>query len=443
MTFADAEIEDYQPTQGEIARDQAANATRNREGAFTIVFTVDAKYEGLVHHGLKKFQKIARRHGQTLEITHERRFMRRIEKNRKGVPEQREYIRYGIEVPKFVGEKGQIVAHFERAEDGTSFYTHVFKEERRAEAESYMPKLGICEHCNTKRYRKDVFVCDTDEGVKVVGSTCLKDYLGIDPAWAIQALEFVRFAEASDDEWEERWSSYGDKTHHTDYLAQQCFRVAKMFGGYNRQVSDEMKKHLSLLLFGNRDPNKEARRSNAEILAKYNGPNGVWVFNPEFDRFALADFIDRMDGDFGSNCRIAASSEYVAYARTNLMLAAVGLFVGKLARIESAAERAAKLPPAKHVAAEPKARVDLVGTILRTAPFSSDFGGGLVIVTRCDGGENLVHFYTGNDKIEAGQRYCVRATVKKHQTDKKSGEPQTVVTRAIYSAPPIQKDLPI
>jgi hypothetical protein len=43
-----------------------------------------------------------------------------------------------------------------------------------------------CEHCNAKRHRKDSFVVVSADGAyKQVGTTCLKDFTGIDPARAL------------------------------------------------------------------------------------------------------------------------------------------------------------------------------------------------------------------------------------------------------------------
>ena len=47
-----------------------------------------------------------------------------------------------------------------------------------------------CDHCNTHRARKAVYICKHDDGrIVSVGSTCLKEYTGIDPAsvfsWAL------------------------------------------------------------------------------------------------------------------------------------------------------------------------------------------------------------------------------------------------------------------
>lgn len=47
-----------------------------------------------------------------------------------------------------------------------------------------------CDHCNSNRFRKVTYVCRHESGeVKQVGSACLKDYTGINPAVALMASE--------------------------------------------------------------------------------------------------------------------------------------------------------------------------------------------------------------------------------------------------------------
>jgi hypothetical protein len=50
-----------------------------------------------------------------------------------------------------------------------------------------------CQHCNTKRQRNDTFIVRHEDGtVKQVGSTCLRDFLGIDPSRMIWAAGVIQ-----------------------------------------------------------------------------------------------------------------------------------------------------------------------------------------------------------------------------------------------------------
>ncbi len=58
-------------------------------------------------------------------------------------------------------------------------------------ARSYVTAKQVCEHCHHARHRKQTYIVADAAGVtKQVGSTCLQDFLGVDPAGAIDGLQF-------------------------------------------------------------------------------------------------------------------------------------------------------------------------------------------------------------------------------------------------------------
>lgn len=70
-----------------------------------------------------------------------------------------------------------VIARIEHLEGGN--FVTAFGDEQKEEWFSAKP---ICEHCMTKHYRRITYIVKKDgEYEKQVGSTCLKDYCGIDP----------------------------------------------------------------------------------------------------------------------------------------------------------------------------------------------------------------------------------------------------------------------
>jgi hypothetical protein len=73
------------------------------------------------------------------------------------------------------------------------------------------PRFGtdtqVCEHCKTRRRRKDVFVVHNREtGAQVqVGRTCLQDFLGVDPAAILARWQFLREIEDMEREERDSW----------------------------------------------------------------------------------------------------------------------------------------------------------------------------------------------------------------------------------------------
>ncbi len=70
-----------------------------------------------------------------------------------------------------------IVAKIEHLENGNFVYS--FSDQSKPE---WTKIESRCEHCNTKHFRRNTFIVRHEDGSeKQVGSTCLKDYCGIDP----------------------------------------------------------------------------------------------------------------------------------------------------------------------------------------------------------------------------------------------------------------------
>jgi len=64
----------------------------------------------------------------------------------------------------------------------------------------------VCEHCGIKRKRNACFmVQNCNDEIKMVGSSCLQDFLGVDPASAVNGIEFAAsICEIGNDD-DERW----------------------------------------------------------------------------------------------------------------------------------------------------------------------------------------------------------------------------------------------
>ena len=72
---------------------------------------------------------------------------------------------------------------------------------------------GICDHCGTKRMnRKDYFLFEAEGKVIQVGSTCVKEYLGIDSTEYLRCAEntFITIHEADEDDYNIKGASFSD-----------------------------------------------------------------------------------------------------------------------------------------------------------------------------------------------------------------------------------------
>lgn len=377
--------------------------------------------ESLARRRIDKWSAMAKRHGQVLDVVGRRAFTRPHWLLGPTYPIA--YVTLSVTVPPFVGERGQVLAHYERSEDGLKFYAHVFAEDRKADIDACLPRLGTCDHCNTSRMRNNLYICQTADGVKVIGSDCVKDYLGIDPKWLIQGAgalkELSRDWDAEDEQF--AWPKSGSRVLLSTVFL-NAYKVAKFHHGYSHSVRETVRREASVLCFGG---NGEEDR---KILATY---REFVCEEPDLESFVA--YLKDVRSDFGENLRTAMEQQWVVKERLNLIVAGVGGWVGKTLETETRKAALADLPPAKLLDGKEGQRLDFVGTVLRTTPHMGDFGESLIVAIVTDDGSRVVNYTTGQSKPVAGERYAIRATIKRHGVNKRDQFPETTVSRATYA----------
>jgi hypothetical protein len=348
-------------------------------------------------------------------------------------------VRLTIESPAVAGKKAKLIGAFELAEDGESVYRHALNGATEADIEPFLARWQDCDHCGFKRDRRASFVCEAEDGQRVViGRQCSRDFLGLDAA-ELLAREAIRKSLSAGGEEEESTGGWGSHYIHVPSLVLKAYLVAKRLGGYSRDTSDVFKDHVAALEgakdYGRSTHYRDLRRDYEAWLEKV---------KPEPMNFAeFADYVYGTTGDFGQNLQIAFSCEYAKPKRRNLILAGVGLYIGRLLKQVREVEDDARKgrPPAKLLAGAEKDRVDFEGEVERCFPLPSDFGPKTLIAIVADDGSRCVHISTSEVKPEAGRRYAIRATIKRHGTNRKFGTPETTITRAVYSDPSTQQPL--
>lgn len=333
-----------------------------------------------------------------------------------------------IDSPAVAGKKTKLIGSFELAEDGVNVYRHALNGATSTDIEPFLARWRDCDHCRFKRSRKSSFICEDEQGRRaVIGRQCSRDFLGLDAAelLAREAIRKTLSAGGEDDE-DER-ISFGIRYIHVETFVQRAYLVAKRLGGYSREMREEFLDHLAALE-GAKDYGRD--RHYTDLRAGY--VEWMQKAKPEpLDFHAFADYIFGATGDFGENLRIAFSCEWAKPKRRTLLAAGVGLYIGRLLK-QAKATVVDTRPPAKHLDAAEGKRVDFVGTVERTIPLPSDFGIKTLIAILAPDGSRCVHYCTSEVQPEAGKRYAIRATIKRHENRSNFG-PQTVITRAVYS----------
>lgn len=423
---------------GQPLRHPRLGEVEHLEGFDRYTVTVDAECEGDVLAVVKKLNNMVKRHGGEVRVTaadrisvpHSWRKVRDRDTGRK-VPLMVDQIVMTIEAPAVAGERAKLVGSFELAEDNVSIYHNTVPGFSGADMEPFAGRWQECDHCGKRRARHASFVCEQADGTRVlIGRQCSMAYLGLSPSDLLARASIAR--ELDGEGGDEDGMSFGRSLGmHVETVMLRAYRVAKHFGGYSRHIREDFYQHMDALA-GRKDERGDYTYANLRRMYAEKPP-----IEP-MDLEAFADWLwERRNDEFVSKLNIIFSCEYVKPKRFALLVAGVGSYIGRLIRTadERAADAAKKaaMPAPKHVDAEVGKRFDAEGVVLRTAPFSNDFGGGVVIAIRCDDGSNLLHWYSAcRNPPSKDDRVKLRATVKKHGVDQRSGEPQTVITRAKY-----------
>lgn len=412
------DLQEWVQVAPEIEGDEPHYVRAKRDAPVEALLKVEPQYVGDLLKRVEKFQKIAKRHGQEVSAKKVGEVMVPHPVFGKKRPQRREV--WSVVVPPMVGVKGRIVGHFEKAESGSDQYVHVFAEAERAACEALLPRAGQCDHCHKQRARVKSFVVEHEGEVKLVGSNCLMDFLGIDPGWALAAAEWFREAELN----EREEGGWGRSSKYRDLmpLVLGAYKVAKKHGGYP-QGEDRywFREHAQIVAFGPRSAEQR------EIAKQYAG------FEPEpLDVQALADYVEQAKGDFGRNLQLAMEQEVIHVKRFALVIAGVAMWVGRSLKRKDEAAKAERAPPPKAFAEAPGKRVDFEAEVIRAIPRQGEWGSSLIIALRCADGRQAVNFHSGVNRPEAGKRYKVRASIKRHQPAFKNYGEESVLSRAVY-----------
>ena len=389
-----------------------------------------ARYEKTVGYSLPrgdveaqvaKWNTRVRRHGMHVTIVDARDFQ--VDRNWfPGDDKKLWKTTYVIEAPEVAGEAGRVVGTFELAEDGKAVYAVPAPNFTSADLDPFRARWDGCDHCRTKRARGASFVVQREDGSRlVVGRSCAVAYMGL----SFQAIVAGMGAAIEVRDLDEDQIGYGSTpTFPTVELLNACWVVTKAEGGYNREDRQYLTHGVWLCMGHVRSPSDHDLKRLRELkeVAEKVGP---------LDLQAFAAYLDGARGDFADNLRTACGLDRVLGKRLPLLVAGVGMFVGRTLKREADAKKAADRVPATLVQGEVGKRVEFTAECLRTIPYQSQFGGGLICVFRADDGQNAVWFTGAENTPDAGKTYAVRGTVKKHGVDRRTDEPQTTLSRCV------------
>ena len=282
-----------------------------------------------------------------------------------------------------------------------------------------------CDHCGVRRNRAKSYVVASADGIKVVGSTCLKDFFGIDvaaaAAWKCFEKLWMALLEACpSDDGEGGGRTFGWATGTADFLARAIYMVAKE--GYKpAKFDDSTRSSVDQLL----NPSREAMK-NADYRAEVNaaGDNKM-VAAGAFLRGWIIENVDA-GTDFGANMMIAAKCNTLEGKVSGILAYMPEAY--RRSR-EGAIKRAAKAPSV-HVGTVGE-KVEVSVTVVRVNVVEGYYGDKSIISMVSDSGADITWFKSGYTTVKTGDITSIRGTVKAH--DDYKGRPQTVLTRCRFA----------
>lgn len=330
--------------------------------------------------------------------------------------------RIEIEYPEIKLGNWRVVGKIEAAEGGNL----TFGVTRDAADEAALSAIAdhpiTCEHCKTNRNRKDGFLLrDNDSGAyRQVGSNCLEDFTGLDPAAALflaRMHEVVRIVEGDLDDYAESGRANAVSTRR--YLADVSYITenhgfvssAKAKETYAEATFDEalglprkLNESLSLRM-------KYAEQVERH-LAKADEVRAWFASKPE-------------EGSFDRNVKLLLAADAIAMERKHLAFAAAAVpMYNRMLAFEAQARI-----PSVHVGA-PGQKMNSVLSVDRVVPIESQYGTSHLVLMRDQDGNRLKWKTSAcPDEIRnAGAGRGMEAAFKVKAHDEYKGVPQTSVT---------------
>jgi hypothetical protein len=292
----------------------------------------------------------------------------------------------------------------------------------------YFTVASRCDHCSTSRFRKQTFLFKDDEGYKLVGRQCLKDFFGVDPTKNIDW--FWSIGSFGDEEG--GYGLRGENVVPVDFAVALGLVFTKRFGYVGTKqaqaYAEKSGGEASLLTTGNEVRGflfaPPLQPTDAEIEARrqiYIEAAALQEQAQELVKWALEHFAGD-NGSYAHNVRSLLATDVIT-AR----------YVSYVVSIIAAHARATEDQAARSVVVKSNEYVGSVGdkllvevTVLKRNSFETDYGTTFLFILADAAGNSLVWF-ASNNVLEVGETVTLKGTVKA-QNDR-DGRKQTVLTR--------------
>lgn len=285
-----------------------------------------------------------------------------------------------------------------------------------------------CDHCKTRRARKGAFVLveDATGTEMVVGSSCLADFLGRTAATGVSAALFpMRLIAAFEDDFAAGWG--GTWAHSPLEFLTVVVAAMRVMGAFVTRRQAEATEGVSTATLAGNYLFAARKAEDFPELHAHLQENGEAC---QGAALAALEWAQGLEGrsDFEHNMKVVAGTWTL-----NSKHEGICAYIAECYRRSVAKAAEAKLPKA---AKKVSAHVGTVGKrevfeakVVRIRAFEGQYGLTVIHAFETLAGDRLVWFGSKSLGLDEGTVVTFKATVKRHQTAKTDGAPETVVTR--------------
>lgn len=291
-----------------------------------------------------------------------------------------------------------------------------------------------CDHCNTNRRRKDVFVIRNEVGEeKVIGRNCLADFLRTNRFegmiyWADAVGSFV----GGFDEFERRHGERREQGTPVESWLRTASVVIRKLGWLGRGAAREQGKEgtasADTVAYLEWEPDFPAGTKD-----KFCRRHDLYI--TDFDREQVTKALawiaaNEETGAYHHNLRLACAADRVTSQTAGLVTSLIIAYQKAMELEVKKAEYRKKAADKQWVGEIKKRMRGIELKVLATRSYDSDWGV-TTLVRFADADENSIIWWASGDRseeFEVGETYKVDATVKKHDEHETYGK-QTVVNR--------------
>lgn len=180
-----------------------------------------------------------------------------------------EMLRIKLTYPDLKLGNWSVVGKIEQLEEGNGLYSLTTNEQDAAELMKHAHGEIGCEHCETHRARKQAFLLKNPEGdYKEVGSTCIEDFTGHDPAVTLFLAQMYSFHNSPNWDAEERQKHSAPLLITEEYLADVIF-ASKYMGGFVSSSKAKETGDMATYVIADKLATKIGQSQNETLLDTY------------------------------------------------------------------------------------------------------------------------------------------------------------------------------